>query len=563
MSPSTIEPEQEIEISSFAGATRKTTRGEPLVRAERLPFSRIPHTTALFEAFLHRFSKVRDFYPNQSPDLSWLPPRAASISFDQAHREQVTAVLARQNRGFGASTATLANVERLRRGACTVVTGQQVGLFGGPLFALLKAVTAVRLAEECAKQGHDSVPLFWLASEDHDLAEVAHVVVPGGDGSLHTLSAESEGIDQAPVAARRFTTQIEQAVQQAAEVLGGAEIVEVLRRAYRPGVSFGQGFGQLLAYIFAGQGVILLDASDPELHEIAAPVLTEAVRRSAEINSALSSRGEALRREGFHEQVKVTASSTLLFALHHGARTAIHRTEGGFSIGDERLTDAELVDRIAACPADFSPNVLLRPVVQDFLLPTLTYVGGPSEVAYFAQAAVVYEQLLGQVTPVWPRASVTLVEPHAQRLLDRYELQVPDVFCEPEQLRSLLAARVLPGDLQQSFQGAFDSLAASLRQVTASLERLDPTLVEASNRAEAKMQYQLSSLQARAASAELRRNEVVSRHATQLSSALFPGHTLQERVAAGIYFLARYTDLIESLRGAISLTCPDHQILYL
>jgi bacillithiol biosynthesis cysteine-adding enzyme BshC len=516
----------------------------------------------LFASFLHNFPKVRDLYARPPHDLSWLSADAASLSFNAVRRARIAAVLERQNRAFNASSEALANIERLRRGACVVVTGQQVGLFGGPLFALLKAITAVRLAAECTARGQDCVPLFWLASEDHDLAEVESAVLPGGDGALHTFTAASLGPEQAPVAAHHFTAQIEQVVGQAAEILGESAIVAAMRQAYQPGVSFGEAFGRLLAQVFGPHGVILLDASDPELDVIAAPVFAEAIRRAAEINAALLARGERLRRDGFHEQVKVTENSTLLFALHREARTAIHRADGQFTLGDESLAAAGLLDRIAAHPAGFSPNVLLRPVVQDYLLPTLAYVGGPAEVAYFAQAAVVYEHLLGHVTPVWPRVSATLVEPHAQRLLERYQLSLADAWHEPDALRALLASRVLPGDLQQSFQSALDSLASSMRPVTAMLERLDPTLVDAAGKAEAKMQYQLTSLQARAAAAEVRRNEVVARHAAQLGAALFPHENLQERVAAGVYFLARYPELLESLRGAISLTCAGHQVLY-
>jgi bacillithiol biosynthesis cysteine-adding enzyme BshC len=533
------------------------------VQSECLPFSRIPHSTALFEAFLHDFARVRPFYSRPPLDTTWLPAQAAALGFDKDRRARVSSILLRQNQTFGASPKALANIDRLRLGACAAVTGQQVGLFGGPLFAILKALTAVRLAEESTRKGYDCVPLFWLATEDHDLAEVQNAVLPSSDGSLHTLTAQGEGTEHAPVGQVRFTPQIEQVVEQAAEILGSAEVVEALRLSYRPGASFGEAFGKLLARVFSDSGVILLDAADPELHQIAAPVYADSIRRAAELDSALLARGEALRQSGFHEQVKVTASSTLLFALRDGARTVVHRVNGDFTIGDERLTERELLDRIDAHPEEFSPNVLLRPVVQDFLLPTLAYIGGPAEVAYFAQASVVYEQLLGRATPVWPRASMTLVEPHARRLLERYGLSLTDLFGEADQLQALLAARVLPGDVQQSFQAATESLEQSLKKLTDALERLDPTLVEAARRAGEKMHYQLNRLQTRAAGAEVRRDEVLTRHASQLSSALFPNHNLQERVTGGIYFLARYPDLIPLLHDAVSLACPDHQIVYL
>src|SRR5882672_12311409 len=186
----------------------------------------------------------------------------------------------------------------------------------------------------------------------------------------------------------------------------------------------GSAFGRLMARLFADWGVILLDQSDAAFHDLAKPILRQAVDRSVELDDALLSRGKALDAAGYHQQVKVTAATTLLFEIRNGVRTAIRRKADAvvseFTIGDSRSATQELLDRVEAHPENFSPNALLRPVVQDYLLPTLVYTGGPAEVAYFAQAAVVYEKLLGRVTPVLPRFSATLVEPKSQRLLERY-----------------------------------------------------------------------------------------------------------------------------------------------
>src|SRR5262249_44518192 len=154
---------------------------------------------------------------------------------------------------------------------------------------------------------------------------------------------------------------------------------------------------------------------DPELHRIAEPIYRAAIERAEELDDTLLARGKELESAGYHQQVKVTPSSSLLFALRDGARIPIHRRANGkenrFTIGNEELSQHELQAQISSAPQNFSPNVLLRPVVQDYLLPTLTYTGGSAEVAYFAQGAVVYERLLGRVTPIVPRFSATIVEP--------------------------------------------------------------------------------------------------------------------------------------------------------
>jgi bacillithiol biosynthesis cysteine-adding enzyme BshC len=329
----------------------------------------------------------------------------------------------------------------------------------------------------------------------------------------------------------------------------------------------------LYARLFGQWGVILLDASDAELHGVAAPIYRAAIERAEGLDAALLTRGQALEKAGYYQQVKVTPSSVLLFALQEGVRTAIHRREGPnktteFGIGGEhgadKLTSAELLDRIAAAPENFSPNVLLRPVVQDYLLPTLAYTGGAAEAAYFAQVGAVYEKILGRVTPIVPRFSATLVEPKVQRWLRQYGITVPETFHVPEALRQALASHSLPAGLQAAFECANKAVEESFASLQEALAKLDPTLVEASQTGASKVRHQLDRLRERAMAAELRRSEVVSRHAEALSQALYPENALQERGVAGIYFVARHgTELLRGIHDTMHTDCHDHQILEL
>ena len=381
-----------------------------------------------------------------------------------------------------------------------MLTGQQVGLFGGPLFSLFKALTTIKLANEATSAGCDSVPVFWLATTDHDLAEISHISVLRADGLLHKLTASTQGGQDAPVGTVTFGPEIEPVVEAAAGLLGHSEVTSFLRESYRPGENFGSAFARLFSRLFAEWGVVLLDASDPELQQIAQPIYLAAIERAAELDDALLSRGKELEAAGYHQQVKVTPSSTLLFMLGNGARTPVHRRSNGgtaqtdFLVGDETIPRAEMVGRISSEPHLFSANVLLRPVVQDYLLPTVAYVGGAAEVAYFGQGAVVYKALLGRATPILPRFSATIVEGKPQALLERYGLAVPDIFREPESLRETLAKHTLPADLQSAFDQADASLKKSLAAIQQSLERLDKTLVEAAANAGSKMQHQLEQL---------------------------------------------------------------------
>jgi bacillithiol biosynthesis cysteine-adding enzyme BshC len=551
---------------------KRSLSGVLPVKSQCLPFVQIPHTAHLFTDFLSYSASVRAFYPHSPYFREWLKTEASSLQYEPSRRERVSAILERQNNTWGASPQTSANLDRFRRGAAAIVTGQQVGLFGGPMFSVYKALSAVKLAEEAKAAGVDAVPIFWLATYDHDLAEVNHISMPGPDGLLRTLATSSHSITGAPVSEVRLGEEILPVLEEAASLLGDCEASQLLRYSYRPGETLGTAFARFYARLFAPWGVIILDASDPELHRVAAPIYRAAVERAPEIADALLARGQALERAGYHQQVKVTSSSVLLFTLQGGARTPIQRRANGNSTefviasetAAEKLSSTELIDRIATMPEKFSPNVLLRPVVQDYLLPTLAYAGGAAEAAYFAQASAVYEKIVGRVTPIVPRFSATLVESKVQRWLKQYDITALDTFHGLEALRHTLAARSLPADLQAAFERASKSVTQSFSGLHEALAKLDPTLVEASQTGISKVQYQLDRLRERAMAAELRRSEVVSRHAEALSQALYPEGALQERGVAGVYYLARHgTELLKNIYDSMHTDCLDHQVLEL
>jgi bacillithiol biosynthesis cysteine-adding enzyme BshC len=541
--------------------------GELPMKAQCLAFTQIPHSTRLFLDYLSYTPSVRDFYPRSPIFSEWVKDESQRVVYDSARRGTVSEILERQNRAWGASSKTMANIERLRRGALAAVTGQQVGLFGGPLFSIFKALTAVKLAEEATAAGVECVPIFWLATEDHDLAEVNHVAFALEHGAPELLAVESHGVVDAPVGAVKFGREIEPVVKHAAALLGDSEVTTWLREAYRPGETLGSAFALLFARLFADWGVILLDPADKDFHELAKPLFGAAVERASELDEALLARGKALEVAGYHQQVKVTSASTLLFEVKNGARTVVRRKNNGvnggeFLVGEDRVSSKELVDRIEQAPEKFNPNALFRPVVQDYLLPTLVYTGGPAEVAYFAQAAVVYEKLLGRVTPILPRFSATLLEAKPERILTRYQLGLPDVLLGPEKLREAIAARSLPSDLQARFSEAYASAEKTMAAVRESIGKLDSTLIGAADRVRTRLWYQINRLHRRASRAELLRNEVITRHADALSDALFPHKALQEREVAGVSFVARYgTELLANLYQKIHPDCHDHQVI--
>ena len=537
--------------------------GDDRVIPDCISFNAIPHTTRIFSDFLSYSPAIRKFFPTQ-PDAEHIAAFAKSVPRDGQRQALVADALEKQNRSWGASEATLRNIQRLREGAFAVVTGQQVGLFGGPLLALFKVASVIALAKRVEALGVECVPVFWLASEDHDLAEVNQSLLLTHDFRLVPFKAQTRGIEGAPVSTIRLAEGTSEAVAHAAELLGESLAADYLRESYAEGETFSNAYAKLYTRIFGEHGLILLDPADPELHRIAAPLFVDAIRRTAEIDDALLARNRELQAEKYHEQVKVTAESTPLFAVVEGARVPIHRANVQFKIGREVVSGDELQRRVETAPETFSANVLLRPVLQDYWLPTLAYIGGPAEVAYFAQAAVVYQKLLGRVTPILARMSATLVEPRIERLLTKYQVDLPELFHGECQLRDCMAARALPPELKQDFEQARRAVEVAMQRASGSLQKLDPTLVEAAARASSKMRYQIDRLEKRAAQAELRRTEIITRHAAQIENAVYPNKTLQEREIAGLHFYAKYgPELISRLVELAQTRCPEHKVLVL
>jgi bacillithiol synthase len=528
----------------------------PTVEFECLPFSSIPNTSRLFDDYLHQFAKVSAFYARSPQIETWWRDELARIDYPASRRTAVASILERQNLGFGASDKALANIQRLREGAPVVVTGQQVGLFGGPLFCILKAISAAMHAEKAG-----AVPVFWLATEDHDYAEISSANIPATD-HLKKFEVNVPHTEGAPVGTIFFDDEMTAAVQQVESLCGKSAITELLAQSYRKGENFGSAFAKFYAKVLGDLGIVLLNPSDPELHRIAQPLFKSALEQAEEINEALLKRGKELEAAGYHAQVKVTSSHTLCFFIENGVRTPIRVEDGTFLIGERRLSRQEILAETERCPEQFSANVLLRPLTQDHLLPTLCYIGGPAEVAYFAQIETVYRKLANRVTPVLPRIFATIVEPRQAKLLDRYGMKLTDVFAAPEKVREAVAAHALPDSIVKSFDLADQHLEQAIASIQQPLHKLDKTLADAAENAASKMRYQLQGLRDKAARAEARKNGELQHHADELSTLLYPNKDLQEREVGAIYFLLKYgTGFVPQLKTLLQADCVEHQIV--
>jgi bacillithiol biosynthesis cysteine-adding enzyme BshC len=536
-----------------------------LLNADCHPITVVPGLHRLFLDACSGAEEAQGFYPALPPETGWQARPAVP-----AHWPDVARLLAEQN--AGASPAGVAALEALRGGAGVVVTGQQVGLFGGPLFTPFKAATALARARQGTACGSPHVAVFWLATEDHDFAEINHVVFPA-KRELRKLVYPSLPEVARPVGNVVLDEAILPLVEQAWELLGSSDAMEILAAAYQPGRSLVQAFAEFYRRAFAAQGLLVVDASGREFHRLGAPVLRAGIEQADELHAALEERNRALDAAGYHAQVAVGAQSSLLFLIDErtGARVALKRLPvsaqepaGLWQAGRQSYSTADLLGILQAEPERISPSALLRPVFQDFLFSSSAVVGGPAEIAYFAQSAVLYERILGRVTPRLARFSATLIEPAIGDLLRKHQLTLERVFEEaPGELAQLLAAQEIPAEGKKRLAEAGLSLEDELIPLLDWMGKLDAGLGRSAETAASKMRYQMHRLRRLAANFQLQREGQLTRDAEAISQALYPGGVLQERVHGAAYYFARYGfELAEELTEQAA-ACSGHAACWL
>ena len=485
------------------------------------------------------------------------------------HLPELAELLAGQN----PDAARAAAIEALKAGAGVVVTGQQVGLFGGPLYTALKAATAIARARQATKAGKPHVAIFWLATEDHDFAEVDHVTFPARR-EVRTLKYGQVPEVARPVGGVVMDETLSPLLEQAWELVGYSDAMEALAAAYKPGRTFAQAFAEFYGKVFAAQGLLVLDAGGRAAHRMGARVLRTALERADELHSVLVERNAALVAAGYHVQVAVGADSSLLFLMDEktGARVALKRKaataaepKGAWQAGRTSHSTEELIGILEAEPERISPSALLRPVFQDELLGTSLTIGGPAEIAYFAQSAVLFERILGRMTPAEPRFSATLVEPAVAELLRRHELEPERLFGETvDSLAQRLGARAMPVEGKRKLAAAGQALDAELEPLLAWMQAVDAGLGRSGATAASKMRYQMNRLRRLAANFQLQKEESLKRHAEAICTAIVPGGALQERVHGAAYYFGRYgLELAETLTERAAEPCAGHQVLWI
>jgi bacillithiol biosynthesis cysteine-adding enzyme BshC len=544
-------------------------------RIETLSFDCIPHQSKLFLDYLKNPLALRKYFPSVLRSHVDVPLRVPEVLDNfKIDRNQLADALLEMNKRWQPSRQTLENIEKLRQSdAVAVMTGQQAGIFTGALFTVYKAISAIKAAACYRGRGINAVPVFWVATEDHDFAEIAETFVQNQTGCLSkvTMSAapETAGL---PVGKIALDDSINESVEHLFAELPKTEfsagLENLVREAYQPGRKVGDAFALVMSRLFGEYGLVLFDPLDEKLKQLAAPIYLEAIEKSAEITAALVARSRELEANGYHAQILVDESSFPLFWLDEaGKRHALRRAADGklFVKGEEKQFKIDELKELARdAPHRLSPNATFRNVVQDYLLPTAVYFGGGAEIAYSAQNSEVYRILQRPVTPMLPRASATVIEPRVRRTLDKYNLKMADFFCRPENLIPRIVEEFLDSDTARIFAEAEEAVNTQLNRLDRRLSQLEPTLAEALAHRRPKMLYHLLALKRKFHNAEMNKNETVKLRIDAASSSLFPHKGLQERKLNVTSVIARHGDyILRWLYDEIDIDTPEHQIFYL
>ena len=549
--------------------------GNVILQTESLPFSEVPNQSKLFIDYQTNPLALKKYYPLAVESHAQISQRIPEVLANyKADRQMLCDVLEEMNRSCRASEKTLENIKLLRDEDCVaVVTGQQAGLFTGPLYTIYKALSAVKMTECLIGRGYKAVPVFWIATEDHDFEEVSKASVINSQGNLVTLKNEPKRCyENLPVGYVELDESIKLTIEELFEDLPHTEFTDELRvlieKTWASGVDYGDAFARLLTDFLGKYGLIVLCPLNDQLKKIATPIYVEAIKKSDEIVSALRRRGEELQKAGYHAQVLVTEDYFPLFwQAKNRTRHALKKSGNGtFKTKDiEREFNLDDLAELAAVePQRFSPSVVLRSVVQDYLLPTVCYFGGAAEIAYFAQSAEVYRILQRPVTPIFHRQSFTIVEPKQAKTLKKYDLELKDLFAGIENLMPRIVEQYLNRETAQIFAEVDANINAELDRLDYSLSRTEPTLAVSLENRRRKIAYHISNLRTKFHNAQMRKDKVIQRQIETAFTSLVPNRHLQERTLNANSFINLHgLYLIDWIYQAIDLDDKGHRIIYL
>ncbi len=559
-------------MSSFAACPCPITK---FLRTESLSFANVPHQSRLFLEYQQKPLSLLKYYPNiveSHTEISLKIPNV--LSNYKIDRNALCDILEEANQGFCATQKTLENIKTLRDDDCVaVVSGQQAGLFTGPLYTIYKALSAVKLTECLRGRGFKAVPVFWIATEDHDFLEVSNTFFINKEGNLNELRNEPKRCyENLPVGYVKNDASIKGTIDELFDGLPHTEFTDELRemieKTWSEGVDYGDAFARMLTQILGRFGLIVLCPLDVRLKKLAAPIYVTAIKKSEEIVTALRTRSEKLVDEGYHAQVLINEDYFPLFyqandKTRHSLKKTSHGTFKTKDI-DREFTLNELAELAEVSPEKFSPSVVLRSVVQDYLLPTICYFGGAAEIAYFAQSGEVYRILERPITTIFHRQSFTFIEPKQAKILAKYDLKLQDLLVGEDILKTQIVEKFLNKETTQIFAEVEETINAELNRLEKSLRETESTLADNSIKRRQKIIYHIAAMRKKFYLAQIRKDDTVKRQIETMFASLLPNKHLQERTLNISTVLNKHGNYaIDWIYESIDLDDKGHRIIYL
>jgi bacillithiol biosynthesis cysteine-adding enzyme BshC len=538
-------------------------------------FSDIPKHQNLFLDYLYEFENVREYYKHNFRNKESFPSLFKAIAESRKNRQiDLPSILRNQYSTLqNISRNTSRNIELLNdEKTIAILTGQQVGILGGPLYTIYKIITAIRLANQYNEKydGYNFVPVFWLEGDDHDFNEVRSINIFDSENQVLNIGYKQEIADddaKLSVGGINFDESIADFFSLFERNLRDTEfktgLLSKLKSCYQTGKSFKNGFKELLFSLFDEYGLVIFDPQDSQIKTLLKPIFKKEVNDFAVHTQSLIQVSAKLE-ELYHAQVKVKPVN--LFYHTDDGRYSVEPVDDLFKLRRKRkqFSKNEILDEIENFPERFSPNVLLRPICQDYIFPTGFYIAGPSEISYFAQVGPLYD-FYKIVTPiVFPRSSVTLLEKNVGAALDKYDLTMNDIFLGLDELKDKVISGLSENDIEIAFNEATTEIDLTFDRLKENLFAIDKTLVDASLRYREKIFSSIAELKSKATKAQETKHETTIRQLTRLSNLLYPLGNLQEREINFTYFYNKYgKDFISRIHEDISISEFEHQVITL
>jgi bacillithiol biosynthesis cysteine-adding enzyme BshC len=531
---------------------------------QKFPFSK------LFQAYADNFSQVADFYETNPSNSDEFPQRADSLKFD-GNRKKLSALLRQFNEPFSPDNAVFANIKRFENSrALAIVTGQQLGIYGGPVYTFFKTLTAVHLARALEKKlERPVIPVFWLADEDHDYEEVRSLFVPGKGGGVDKISLPDAKKKLPPVSdillpeeIKTFRSNIRSTL---IETDFTADLWELLDGCFYPGASFRSAFGRFMTKLFSKYGLVLAGSHDKSIKNHLKKTLILSVQHADEIRQKLDYQSQKIGQK-FHQQAAANASH--LFYLHPDTseRLKIQRRDGQWETGaGQAWSSHDLIREIDIDPEHFSPDVFLRPILQDNLLPVLGYVAGPGEIAYYGQMKPFYQVFRQEMPIIFPRLSGTFIEPAIDRIMSELPFDIDAYQQRIEDLESSFAEQAGELDIETIFVRWKQEEQATASKHIQKIAGLDETLEGAAKHAQSSYFNELNKLKGKVYKAVKKRKSIQLNRIHRIQQNLFPERQLQERLYCGVYYMNKFgVDIWDRLLGEMAeINLDKHQLVYL